>query len=93
MRTTMPESDADILDEILNSDDGPLPAAAARSFLNLKFSRAATERIRKLLRKNNAGTILAKEKAALERYLRVGQFLDLLHAKAHLTLSPAKKGR
>ena len=93
MRTTLPQSDAEILDEIVESRDGDLPPAVARSLLKLKFSRAAVGRIRTLLRKNTAGTIRSEEQAALERYLRVGQLLDLLHAKSHLSLSRAKQGR
>jgi len=43
-------------------------------------------RIRELLQKNSAGTITAAEKADLEKYMRVGQFLDLMQAKARLSL-------
>jgi hypothetical protein len=93
MRTTLPESDAEILNEIVESRDGDLPPAVARSLLKWRFSRAAVGRIRTLLRKNNAGTLSADEQAALERYLRIGQLLDLLHAKSHLSLSRAKQGR
>ena len=45
-----------------------------------------TKRIRQLLQKNNRGTISAAERLTLEKYLRVGQLLDLLHAKAKLSL-------
>jgi hypothetical protein len=40
--------------------------------------------MRQLPRKNNRGTISAEERVALERYLRVGRLLDLLHANARL---------
>jgi len=63
---------------------------AARAILCLRFDRDSTKRVRQLLRKNNRGTITAEERVELERYLRVGQLLDLLQAKAHLRLqSPA----
>jgi hypothetical protein len=42
--------------------------------------------MRRLVQKNNRGTITAGERVALEKYLRVGQFLDLVHAKARLSL-------
>jgi hypothetical protein len=92
MRNGLPVTEADVLDELLTSRESALSRAEARSLLKLRFSRAATERIRKLLRKNNAGTIRSEERRALDNYLRVGQFLDLLHAKAHLTLSTGGKG-
>jgi hypothetical protein len=41
-------------------------------------------------RRKNAGTITAAEESDLHKYLRVGQFLDLMQAKARLSLkSPA----
>jgi hypothetical protein len=63
-----------------------LSADAAKSLLQLAFSKNATRRIRQLLQKNNKGTISAAERITLDRYLRVGQFLDLLQAKARLSL-------
>ena len=45
---------------------------------------AATETNRVLLQKNNGGIITTEEKSNLEKYLRVGQFLDLMEAKALL---------
>lgn len=63
-----------------------LSAEAARSILALRFSDSAQERIRGLLTANNAGTISTSERSELDKYLRVGQFLDLLQAKARLSL-------
>jgi hypothetical protein len=42
--------------------------------------------MRGLLQKNNRGTITGEERVVLERYLRVGRFLDLLQAKARVSL-------
>ena len=80
-------TEADILDQVVAPRTGALHPEAARSFLDFKFDRATTKRIRQLLQKNNRGTITADERLTLEKYLRVGQFLDLLHAKARLTLA------
>lgn len=93
MRNGLPTTEADVLDEILASRESAFSRSEARALLKLRLSRTATERIRKLLRKNNSGTIRAVERRALDNYLRVGQFLDLLHAKAHLALQPGDKGR
>jgi len=54
--------------------------------LSLRFNDDATNRIQELLQKNNAGTIAEAEKQTLDNYLRVGEFLDLMQAKARLTL-------
>jgi hypothetical protein len=83
-------SEAEIIDRVIMPENPDFSAEAARAILRLQFDRDSTKRIRQLLRKNNRGTISAEERIELERYLRVGQLLDLLQAKAHLRLqSPA----
>ena len=87
MARTNPITESDILASIVSANGATLSTEAAESLLELKFPARDTNRIRSLLRKNNAGTIDAEERIALEKYLRVGQFLDLLHAKARLSLT------
>ncbi len=89
MASTNSDSEADILAKVVAPDKPGLSLAAARSFLDFKFDAATTKRIRQLLRKNNRGSISAAERCTLEKYLRVGQLLDLLHAKAKLALAQA----
>jgi hypothetical protein len=79
-------TEAEILKDVIAPGRGDLPAPAAKSLLDLKFSRTATSRIRSLLRANNRGALSATERVELEKYLRVGQLLDLLQAKARQTL-------
>ena len=87
----MPETptitEAEILEEIIASMRPDLTPEAARSLVKLKFGKEATKRIRQLLRKNNQGRITADERITLQKYLRVGQFLDLMQAKAKLLLA------
>lgn len=59
----------------------------ARSFLEFRFDAATTRRIQQLLQKNNQGKITATERLLLEKYLLVGQLLDLLHARAKVALA------
>jgi hypothetical protein len=80
-------TEADILNEVVAPDRPGLSEEAARSILSLRFSDGARERIRELLEANNAGDIAAEQRAELEKYLRVGQFLDLLQAKARVSLT------
>lgn len=86
MMKTAPLSEVDILEEIIAPNQGGWSPETARSMLELKFGEKTRRRIRRLLQKNNRGTIAAGERVALEKYLRVGQFLDLLQAKARLSL-------
>ena len=80
-------TEADILAEIFASSPSGLAPEAARSILELKLSARAAERIRELLDKNNRGSISDLERSELDKYQRVGQFLDLLQAKARVSLA------
>jgi hypothetical protein len=86
MPNTPALTEADILAEVIAPDEADWSAAGARALLDLKFTKEATKQIRQLLRKNNRGTITAPERLMLEKYLRVGRFLDLVQAKARLSL-------
>lgn len=93
MATAPSITEGDILERVLAADEGPLPPDVARVLLGLKFPPADTNRIRALLGKNGSGTIAAAERVAPEKYLRVGQFLDLLHARARAALAGRRGGR
>lgn len=82
-------TEAEILAEVVAPEEPTLSRDFARAVLSVRFNSAATRRIRKLLQKNNAGTITSAEKSDLEKYLRVGQFLDLMQAKARLSRTHA----
>ena len=79
-------TEADILERIIAPRVGNLPPETARSLLSLEFDRETKQEIRKLLKRNNKGTISAEERLVLEKFLLTGQFLDLLNAKARLSL-------
>lgn len=83
-------TEAEILSEIIAPGRRDLNPEAAKSILNLRFSASSTNRIRSLLRANNRGAISPEQRIELEKYLRVGQLLDLLQAKARLTLETRK---
>lgn len=82
-------SEADILDEVLSRALADLHPDAARSLLAFKFEPKTIKQIQRLLQKNNRGTISADGRITLEKYLRVGQFIDLLHAKAKMVMREA----
>jgi hypothetical protein len=83
-------TEADILTEVVHPDRPDLPAEFARTILDLKFSPAAIGRMNELAEKNRLGTLTEAERGDLEKYLRVGNFLNLLQAKARLSLKDAE---
>ena len=80
-------SEADILDRMIGAGDADMSAEAARALLQLKLDAESTRAIDRLLRANAAGTISTEDRLLLERYLRVGQLIDLVQAKARLALA------
>jgi hypothetical protein len=84
-------TESEILERIIASTGSDLSNRTARSWLEMQFPARDTAKIRRLLKKNNSGAITTTERKVLKNYLRIGQFLDLLHAKARLAL--AKKPR
>jgi hypothetical protein len=78
-------ADSDIFARVIGADEA-LPPNIARSVLAWKFPEHDLKRVRKLQEKNNAGTISATELRELESYVRVGQFVAVMQAKARLSL-------
>lgn len=79
-------TDSDILGDVIAAEEGDLTPEAARSILRWKFSKKATARMTRLASRNAKGTISEAELKELERYLRIGSLLNLLQAKARLSL-------
>jgi hypothetical protein len=86
MVPTSTVTEADILSEVVSPNRPGISPEFARSILELRFSDKASKRIRRLLEKNNKGSISEAERSELDKFLRVGQFLDLMQAKATLSL-------
>jgi hypothetical protein len=86
MSTDAPISEVEILSEVVEPNRPTFSSAFAEELLAMRFNENAMQRMRDLIGKNNAGAISPAEKATLGNYLRVGEFLDLLQAKARLAL-------
>jgi hypothetical protein len=84
-------TEIDILSQVVAPEEPSLQRELARSVLKMKFNENAEMTIRELLAKNNRGEITAEERLVLDKYLRVGQFIDLLQAKARLTLNQSSQ--
>jgi hypothetical protein len=81
------ETESEILEQVIQSDTAGLSPEAARALLGFRFNPAAVARMNELAEKNREGTIAPSERALLERYVRVGNFLNLIHAKARCALA------
>jgi hypothetical protein len=84
-------TEAGILERVVAPLEKALSPEAATGLLSLKFDDESTRTIRKLLRQNGRGTITSEDRLLLEKFLRIGQLIDLIHAKARLVLRKNKK--
>jgi hypothetical protein len=85
-RTQLPNHEAAILTRVIQPDHDDLSPAAARALLKFDFPAEDRERMHELAVKNQAGKLTAAERHELDGYLRIGRLLDLLGAKARLSL-------
>ena len=85
-------TEADILSQVIAPDQPTLPEASARSIVGLCFNQRAIDRMNELADKNRRGTLTDAERTELEKYQRVGNFLNLLQAKARLSLKHQSNG-
>jgi hypothetical protein len=81
------DTESEILEQVLEPDFGGMSPVAAQELLRFQFNAAAIARINELAEKNRRGTIISHERALLERCQRVGNFLNLIHAKARRALA------
>ncbi len=81
-----PLTEADILAHVIAPDQPGLSPESARAILALQFDQIARERMNDLAERNRVGTLSDTERIELEKYLHVGQFLNLLQAKARVSL-------
>ena len=84
-------ADADILTRVIRPDLADFTPAVARAILALDFAPADRERMLELAVKNQDGALFAAERRQLDGYRRVGRLLELLSAKARLSLR--RRGR
>ncbi len=78
-------ADSEIFARVITPDEA-FPPNLARSVLAWKFSEADRRRVGRLQKKNDDGTITESERRELESYVRVGQFVAVMQARARLAL-------
>ena len=79
-------TEAEIFGRIVHPEDGNLPQEISQLILNLRFESEDVTHMTQLAEKNNQGLLSETERQEMGRYLRVGNFLNLLHAKARRSL-------
>ena len=84
-------TESEILEDVISPEQGGLSAEVAESMLGWKFTRRAVSRMNQLADRNNKGTITAQERQELEKYLRVGSLINIVQAKARLSLKSASR--
>jgi uncharacterized protein YnzC (UPF0291/DUF896 family) len=79
-------TEAEIFAGLAGADEGSISREAAEALLKLAFRQPAIDRMNELAERNRQGILTSAEQAELEKYLRVGMFLNLVQAKARLSL-------
>ncbi len=81
------DTESEILEQVIDPGTAGMSPEAAQALLGFRFNATAVARMNELADKNRKGIIAPAERALLERYLRVGNFLNLIHAKARCALA------
>jgi hypothetical protein len=80
-------SDAAIISRMIHPEKADLHKDTAQAVLRLfSLDQNDLDRMHELAVKNQDDALTKTEKAELESYLRVSYFVDLMHAKARLSL-------
>ena len=80
------ETEAEIWSRTIEPEQGNLSAEAAQALLALKLPPADVERVNLLSSRAASGALTPQETRELDNYLNVGRTLELLKAKARLSL-------
>jgi hypothetical protein len=80
-------TEAAIITRMIHPEKADLPNDAAQAVLRLlNLDQADLDRMHVLAVKNQDDAVTRAEKAELESYLRISMMVDLIHAKARLSL-------
>jgi hypothetical protein len=84
--------DISLFERLVDDDTQDLPRETARALLKLGFSKADRKRIELLSEKANEGTLTPPESEELESFIRIGDLLAILHARAELAIEHPDTG-
>ena len=77
----------DIVARLIEANGTPLSEELARYILGFDFTEAERARINELCAKSRVGKLTDEEDAELEQFIRAGDFISLMQAKAHEALA------
>jgi hypothetical protein len=78
-----------ILARAIKPDQASWSEAASRSILDIKLTQEDNRRLEVLADKARQGTLTTEETAELDSYRHVGRILELMKAKAKISLKKA----
>ena len=81
-----PNREADIWARLVRVQDDALPADVARFLLSIDFAEEDEERMQELADCSSAGTLTNPERAELDGYLHIANFLAVLQSKSRVAL-------
>ena len=90
MTAALEQSETAILGRAINPAQASLTPEAARSILDIKLTEADAARRDELAEKAREGVLNSEELNQLESYRHVGRILELVKAKARISLEKAK---
>ena len=90
MKAELEQTETAILSRAIKPAKASLTPEAARSILDIRLANADAARRDELADKAREGTLTTEELNHLERYRHVGRILELMKAKARISLQKAK---
>ncbi len=87
-----PNREAAIWERILRVQDDALSADVARFLLSIDFAQEDEQRMQELAERSSAGSLTGQERAELDGYLHVANFLAVLQSKARVVGARVRNG-
>ena len=83
---TARSKEAGIITRMVHPDQDDWPADIAKGLLRLSLDQSDLDRFHDLVVRNQDDALTSAERNELESYLRISLLVDLIHAKALVTL-------
>ena len=80
-------TESDILSRVVEPKEGDLSPQAAKALIGLRFRDDQIVWMEQLAQKNRDTTITDAEREEMEKYSRVGHFLNMMQSKARQSLA------
>ncbi len=92
MPVALEHTETAILDRAIGPAEANWPDVTARSLLEISLSAADAQRRDELAEKARQGALSAEETVELQNYGHVGRLLELMKAKARVSLRRSSRG-